>query len=301
MSLLFLAACGNETEGSDEDNTSSAANEGTETNQAEEVDKSDWPETLRFAATGIEGLEQLQVEFEPFRDKLEEVLDIEVEFFALSNRTTAITALEYDQVDVVMSGGAEYVLMRAADENTKPVAALTRPGYLPLIIAHEDSGIEKIEDLKGKSIAMDDVGSTSAYLMPSKMLVDAGFDLDKDIKIQMLGDSMDAAFIAGETDALAITQLNYEELVAEQGEGKYKVVAEGGSLPNDLIVASPHLPESFFEHMQDVFIGNGESLLEQILITGENDKFSESEFVIAEDSDYDELREAYEFLGVDYE
>ena len=67
---------------------------------------------------------------------MEEALDIEVEFFALSNRATAVTALEYDQVDVVMSGGAEYVMMRAADENTQPVAALTRPGYLPLIIAH---------------------------------------------------------------------------------------------------------------------------------------------------------------------
>ena len=125
LSFVLLAACGNDA--SSADKGSKAAGEG---------EQSEFPEKLRLAVTGIEGLEQLQVEFEPFRKSLEEVLDIEVEFFALSNRATAITALEYDQVDIVMSGGTEYVMMRAADENTNPIAALTRPGYLPLIIAH---------------------------------------------------------------------------------------------------------------------------------------------------------------------
>ncbi|KZE37825.1 hypothetical protein AV656_09880 [Bhargavaea cecembensis] len=290
FSVLFLAACG-----------SSSASEEKSGTAGGQDSQSDWPEKIRFAATGIEGLEQLQLEFEPFREKLEEVLGLEVEFFALSDRATAVTALEYDQVDMVMSGGAEYVMMRAADENTQPVAALTRPGYLPLIIAHADSGIETIGDLKGKRIAMDSVGSTSAYLMPSKMLVDAGFDLDRDIESYLLGDAMYEAFLAKETDAMTITRLNYEEMIEEEGEGLFTVVAEGQELPNDLIVASPHLPESFIQHLQDTILENKEALLEQILITGENDKFADSEFVAAEDSDYDGLRDAYEALGIDYQ
>lgn len=293
LSLLFLAACGSDTTSETETETT-----GNQTNS--EVDKSDWPDKLRFAATGIAGLEQLQLEFEPFRKQLEEALGLEVEFFALSDRATAVTALEYDQVDVIMTGGAEYVMMRSVDEKTQPVAALTRPGYVPLIIAHADSGIKTIEDLKGKRIAMDSVGSTSAYLMPSKMLVDAGFDLDKDIETFLLGKAMYEAFLVGETDALAITKLNYEELVAEEGEGLFTVVAEGPELPNDLIIASPHLPESFVQHLQDNVLENKDVLLEQILITGENDKFANSELVVAEDSEYDGLREAYEALGIEY-
>jgi phosphonate transport system substrate-binding protein len=296
IALIMLAACGEDTSNSEEANASPTKNDAEITDK----DQSDWPETLRFAATGIEGLEELQLEFDPFREKLEEVLDMEVEFFALSDRTTAITALEYDQVDIVMSGGAEYVLMKSADENTQPVAALTRPGYLPVIISHEDSGIETIEDLKGKSIAMNDVGSTSAYLMPSKMLIDEGFDIEQDVDLHLLGDAMYGAFLAEETDALALTQLNYEGLVEDEGD-RFNVVAQGDLLPNDLIVASPHLSESFVQHLQDHIIENGDELMEQILITGENDKFSESEFVVAEDSDYDGLRDAYELLGVDYE
>ena len=101
---------------------------------------------------------------------------------------------------------------------------------------------------------MDSVGSTSAYLMPSKMLVDAGFNLDKDIETFLLGNAMNGAFLAGETDALTITKLNYEELVTEKGEGKFTVVAEGPALPNDLIVASPHLSESFVQHFRIKFL-----------------------------------------------
>lgn len=285
MIAVLLAACGND------ENTEAEADTGG---------NEDWPETLRFGAADIEGMEQLHTEFEPFRAELEDALDMEVEFFALSNRTTAVTAMEYDQVDLLFAGGAEYVMMDSADENTEPIAALTRPGYLPVIISHEDSGIETIEDMEGASIALSDIGSTSAYIMPMKMFNDAGYDVENDIEAYTLGDTMYEAFLTGETDTLALTALNYEDLVEEEGD-IFNVVAEGPALPNDLIVASPHLPEDLVEFLEEKMIENGDVLIDAIVSTGENDKFSESEFINAEDSDYDGLRDAYELLGLDFE
>ncbi len=49
--------------------------------------------------------------------------------------------------------------------------------YQSQIVAHVDSGIKNLNDLNGKKFAFSDVASTSGYIVPSKMLKDAGIKL----------------------------------------------------------------------------------------------------------------------------
>ena len=44
------------------------------------------PEKLRFAVTDVQGLEELQRDYEPFRDALAESLGTEIEFFPVADR-----------------------------------------------------------------------------------------------------------------------------------------------------------------------------------------------------------------------
>ena len=85
-------------------------------------------EPLCFSDTGVEGLETLVLEFEDFRVALEEVTGLDVEFQPMSRRTAAATALEYDDLDVLLTGPAEYVVLKA-EADAIPLVGVTRDNY----------------------------------------------------------------------------------------------------------------------------------------------------------------------------
>lgn len=84
------------------------------------------------------------------------------------------------------------------------------------VIATKASGIKTIADLKGKNVAVGDVGS-GVYYNATQILAAAGIDIDKDINktaasfgdsaTQLKDGSIDAAFITAGTPTTAITEL----------------------------------------------------------------------------------------------
>ncbi len=84
------------------------------------------------------------------------------------------------------------------------------------LIATEGSGIKTVADLKGKTVAVGDVGS-GVYYNATQILAAAGLDIDKDINkvaasfgdsaTQLKDGSIDAAFITAGTPTTAITEL----------------------------------------------------------------------------------------------
>lgn len=259
------------------------------------------PDTLRFAVTDLQGLEELQRDFGPFQKEMENVLGVDVEFFPVSSRPAAAEALRADKVDLVLTGPAEYVVMRERSE-AEPLVGLTRPGYRGAIAVREGSGIESAGDLKGKSVAMSDAGSTSGHLAPCKVLMDADLECGTaDVDEKLLGDGYTQAFLNEDVDALADSPLGIEEMREEGGLSKEEtpIIAEGPDLPNDIFVANPELPKDFREGMRKDLIDNEQELIDALIESGANDKYEESELVEAKDSEYDYIREAYKAIGVD--
>ena len=84
------------------------------------------------------------------------------------------------------------------------------------LVATEASGIKSMADLKGKTVAVGDVGS-GVYYNAQQILEAAGLDIDADIKkvtasfgdsaTQLKDGSIDAAFITAGTPTTAITDL----------------------------------------------------------------------------------------------
>ncbi len=52
-------------------------------------------------------------------------------------------------------------------------------GYYSVIFTHTDSGITSLEDLQGKRIALEDFGSSSGFILPVHLLLQAGLSLKK--------------------------------------------------------------------------------------------------------------------------
>ncbi len=292
MVSLLAVGCGE----SEEDTAGPTASESSNEDSSE---NSDWPTKLRFADTGLEGMEELQRTFGPFVEVLEEVLEVEVEFFPVTDRTIATTALEFDQVDVVLAGPSEYAQIRSAVEGAEPIISIQRGEYSSAIIVHEDSDFHSAEDLMGSTIAMKDAGSTSGHIGPSAILVENGFDLDEDVEILLLDDARIEAFKNHDVDVLATGIRDFHNMVEEDGEGKYRLLIEGPPLPADPFVVNPELPEDFVKEMQRRLLENEERIMESILSSGERDKYLDAGLIEAEDSDYDLMRETYRVLGID--
>jgi phosphonate transport system substrate-binding protein len=257
------------------------------------------PDTLRFAVTDIQGLEELQRDYEPFRNALAESLGTEIEFFPVADRTAAAVALQSDQVDIVLTGPAEYVVMRAKTDAV-PFIAITRPNYRSVIAVHKDGGIQNLSELKGKTIAMSDLGSTSGQLGPTKILVDAGLQPEKDIEIKMLGDTDLQAFRYKDVDAWGGSALDYDRFMETQNLNPedYPIIETGDLLPSDVFIASSELSPEYINEIRDSMVANQDKLIGGIVAAEANEKYKGSQLIEAKDSDYDPIRQAYQAIGV---
>ena len=84
--------------------------------------------TIRLAVTDVQGLEELQREYGAFQGVFEEKSGLDVEFFAVTDRTAAAAALQADRLDVVFTGPAEYVVIHERT-GAEPIVAIERDGY----------------------------------------------------------------------------------------------------------------------------------------------------------------------------
>lgn len=282
-SLLFLTGCTTVTRNSQHGSTSS--------------DAGNSPKTLRFTATDTQELEQLQRDYGALRTTLEEVLGKKIEFVLFESYTAAAAGLQTDQVDFVLTGPSEYVVMRARS-NAVPVIAITRPNYHPVICVSGNSKIQSVAQLKGKKIAMWKVGSTSGHLMPTKLLIDAELNPKSDVEILMLGSQGLPALRTGEVDAWGGSAVKYKKFLQDENlsEKDLPVIIQGSLLPNDLFVVSSKLEPSFVQEMTKQMFKNQEKLLQSLLAVEEG-KFQGAKLVSVNDSDYNIIRDIYKVVG----
>lgn len=255
------------------------------------------PETLRFADTGIEGTEELQRTYAEFVGLMQELTDVEIRFFPVGSRTTAVNALRFRQVDVVLAGPTEYLLMQQRLPGIRPVAAIVRPEYSTVFIVPEDSEIKTLADLKGRHVALKDHGSTTGHIIPTYMLHQAGLDLDRDLRISLIGGARMAALASGEVDAVGTGIRDFAPFVAQQPRA-YRILAESDNMPGDPVVAGAHIDAECTAHLSRVFLDNAPALLQAILNPGQRDKYVTAEIVAVRDEDYDQVRSAMALLGL---
>ena len=202
-------------------------------------------ENWKIAVTDVEGMERLQLEWGPFKEALETATGETFEFFAVNSRTAAAEALRGETVDFVVSGPAEYVVINKLT-NATPLIGLGRPDYHCAIIVRADSGINTMQDLKGKKVAFGDIGSTSNMLCPMQVLADYGIDPVNDIeKTHTSRNIAHEALKAGDVDAIgsnAGSWLRVRNKETDLPYGFFKMLGRSGDLPNDMIMVGAHVP-----------------------------------------------------------
>lgn len=257
---------------------------------------------FKLAVTDVEGLERLQTEWGPFKEKLEAATGHTFAFFPVSNRTAAAEALRAERVDFVITGPAEYVVINKLT-NATSVVGLSRPDYFCAIVVMADSPAVRPADLKGQKVAMDDIGSTSGHLCPSQLLADYGVDPQKDLD-SIVHTTRPIAHEALKRGDVAAIGVNYTSWLrvrdTDEGvpPGSFRVIARSGDLPIDLLVAGSHLDKTTVDALRTAIVEGRGNIVEAILsVGGENEKYRGMDIVAVEDKAYNPVRAMYATIG----
>ena len=254
---------------------------------------------LKLAVTDVVGLENLQREYAPFQQLLSEKAGVKVELFPVPNRTAAVEALNARRVDLVLTGPAEYVVFKKRTD-AKLVVGLARNEYFGTIVTLAGSGIDSVEDLKGKKVALGDVGSTSRHLAPMQLMADLGLDPRRDVQIVHINRNVGVeAMRRGDVAAIGVNRSDMPGLQRRFPDLNFKVIARGRDLPNDMILAGAHVPDDTVARLRRVFSENSDALIAAILKgPDENQKFQGMRFVPSiADRDYNYVRRMYATIG----
>lgn len=282
-SFLFVAGCTTVTS--------------TATKQTSTLKTLSQPEKLRFAVSDVKGLADLQKDYGALRTLLEEILAKKIEFFPVESYIAAASALQLNQVDLVFTGPSEYVVMRART-NAVPVVAIERPKYYSVITTQRGSGVQSVAELKGKTIAMWEIGSTSGHLGPTKLLIDAGLDPKTDLKIQLLGKQGLPDLQKGNVAAWGGSVSRYDKFLESKGLSAkdFPILAKGPTLPSEPFVASSQLDPAFVEQIQQQMLQNQDRIL-QAISPADGNKFEGAKMVQVNDTDYNMIRDVYKAIG----
>ena len=158
--------------------------------------------------------------FAPLAQYLEKKLGVKVEFTPVTDYPAAVEAMVNKKVDLVWFGGFTFV-QASIRSNGKVIPIAQREEdtkFQSVFISKTDSGIKKLEDLRGKQVSFGSQSSTSGHLMPRSFLLQAKIDPEKDFKrIAYSGahDATIASVVSGKVDAAALDITVWKKFVAE--------------------------------------------------------------------------------------
>lgn len=141
----------------------------TPTDPAQQVD----PDTLIFAYTPVEDPAVYAKVWDGFLKHMEEVTGKKVQFFPVQSNAAQLEAMRAGRLHVAgFNTGSNPIAVACA--GFKSFAMMARDddsfGYEMEIITYPGSGIEKVEDIKGKKLAFTSETSNSGFKAPSALL-----------------------------------------------------------------------------------------------------------------------------------
>ena len=180
-------------------------------------------------------------------------------------------SLANGETDLALMGPWGYVLANHA-AGAQAVATILydgKPEYFALIVTHPDSGIKSVADLKGKTFAFGDKGSTSGYLIPLHFFMTQGIDPDKHFSklLYTKHQAIETQVAAGQLDAGADYNRNRNAMI-EQGlikAERSRVIWQSAPLPNDALAVSEALfkDKAFVARLQAALVETGSLLKSQ--------------------------------------
>lgn len=260
-------------------------------------------ETLIIGRVPAENVLRLLKRSQPLIRYLEKELDMRVRFQFAKDYEAMIEGMEKKVYDLVLLGPKSYVEGQAKAGYyaiLKPIRHGSAT-YRSMIIVREDSGINTLNDLKGKSFCFTDKESASGYLYPKVFFLKRGITPDRDFSQVFFTGTHDGVvlnvyhknFVAGACfdDARKSAFKDEPEKIEE-----LKVIARTPSISNEPFAVRPDLNKKLVEKIISAFLKLGESPEGRKILEALYPGAGLEGYAKAKDSDYDVVREMERLL-----
>lgn len=197
------------------------------------------------------------------QEYLTDALGLPVKVYQTSDYNGNIQAISSGQIHIVAMGGGSYANVDAQIGDEAEAVLVRRDsmglsGYYSTIVVKADSPYQKIEDLKGKTLAYVDFNSTSGYIYPRWAMRSEGIEPDSYFaEAAMAGGHIQSvmALSNGQFDATVVLanggtpEIGFGngtlKRLARRGiinEDDYRVIWHAGPVPNSPYVMRTDLP-----------------------------------------------------------
>ena len=209
--------------------------------------------------------------YKPLAEYLAKQLKRPVQLRTVGSWEGLAKSLANGETDLALMGPWGYVLANheAGAEVVSTILYDGKPEYFAIMVTHPKSGINTVADLKGKTFAFGDKGSTSGYLIPRHYFMTQGIDPERYFSkvLYTKHQAIETQVTQGVLDAGADYNRNRDAMI-EQGLIKAeqsKIIWQSAPLPNDAFAVSKTLAadKAFVASLQTALAGVGAALMSQ--------------------------------------
>jgi phosphonate transport system substrate-binding protein len=243
---------------------------------------------------------ELYTMFKPLEDYLTKEVGEKVTVVTTKDFASYKEMIKSGQADIGFANPLIYIeLKRDLDLEPLAVASEFKAGskFRGIIIAKKDSGINKLQDLKGKKLIFVDKDSAAGYIFQILSLSKAGMDIHKDfitLPFAKKHDNVTIAVSIGTADAGGIREDDLEKMKDKVNLSQIKIVGYTDYFPNWPVFATAKLNKDAARKITTALLklkpksGQSEKVLGSAKLDG---------FAPIKDKDYDELRRAAKVAG----
>jgi phosphonate transport system substrate-binding protein len=182
--------------------------------------------------------------YRPLASYLSARLDRPIELRTVDSWEGLAKSLANGETDIALMGPWGYVLANheAGAQAVSTILYDGKPEYFAIMVTHPDSGIRSVADLKGRTFAFGDKGSTSGYLIPLHYFMTQGINPETHFAriLHTRHQAIETQVAQGALDAGADYNRNRNAMI-EQGLIKAeqsKIFWQSAPLPNDAVAVS---------------------------------------------------------------
>jgi phosphonate transport system substrate-binding protein len=238
--------------------------------------------------------------FNPLADYLSKETGEKVTLVIPKDFSAFKDAVKAGQVDIAFSNPIIYVELKS-NTNLQPLGLSSElkggTRFRGIIVARKDSGIEKLQDLKGKKLIFVDKDSAGGYIFQMLLLSKAGMDVQKDFTLLPFAKKHDNVMMAvfnKAADAGGIREDDFDKMKDKVDLSQMKIIGYSDYFPNWPLFATPKLAKDAEAKIKAALLKlkpnepRSEAVLGAAKLNG---------FAAVSDKDYDELRRAAKVAG----
>src|SRR6056300_1742686 len=233
---------------------------------------------------------------------IEKLTGLNIDTIKVTDYNAAVEAMRANRAHIAWYGGKTYV--KAVEiANAEAFAAGVRPGekdagYFTYFVVKKDSNLSKFENIKGKVLSLNTIGSTSGDLIPQVELNKINLSIKNKNHFKNV-------FYAGSHDACLLSVINNQSDVCGMSSRNYEARLEDDTITLDgvrIIHKSDRVPPPPLAYSKLIPEEDRKKIKKAVLeahkhgeIAGYGGKMSH--YMEVKDSDYNVLRDVIELLN----